>query len=200
MTDERDATLRMVYQEICKTHNGIADFRAKLLALLPIASGAGVFFLFEKLNGSDRRLLIPVGLFGAAVSFGLLMYELRGIEDCTVLRKRGWELEQALIVSAEASQFAGWTQGGKRNLADEIGAAWIIYTTVLFGWLFVAGAGVSSLSKHGWPTWGKVIFVVVLALLYLGVLVWALRGWQGTGGHDSWGDRRKPSPSARMLA
>ena len=90
MTDERPATLRMVYEEICKTHNGIADFRAKLLALLPIASGAGVFFLFDKLNGSDRKLLIAVGLFGAAVTFGLLMYELRGIEDCTVLRRRGW--------------------------------------------------------------------------------------------------------------
>src|SRR2546423_10068496 len=111
MADERAATLRMVYQEICKTHNGIADFRAKLLALLPIASGAGVFFLFEKLNGSERKLLIPVGLFGAAVTFGLLMYELRGIEDCTVLRKRGWELEQALTVRADASQFAGWTEG-----------------------------------------------------------------------------------------
>jgi hypothetical protein len=90
--------------------------------LLPIASGAGVFFLFDKLNGSDRKLLVAVGLFGAAVTFGLLMYELRGIEDCTVLRGRGWQLERALGVRREFSQFEGWTEGGKRNLADEIGA------------------------------------------------------------------------------
>jgi hypothetical protein len=191
MADERAATLRMVYQEICKTHNAIADFRAKLLALLPIASGAGVFFLLEKLNGGERWLLIPVGVFGAAVTLGLLMYELRGIEDCTVLRKRGWELEKALMVRWEASQFAGWTKAGKRNLADEIGAAWIIYTTVIAGWIFVAAAGLSSLSKHGWPWWGKLVFGLGLAILYLGVLVWALRGWRESGGHDSWGRRSK---------
>ena len=185
----------MVYQEICKTHNGIADFRAKLLALLPIASGAGVFFLFDKLNGSERKLFIPVGLFGAAVTFGLFMYELRGIEDCTVLRQRAEKLEQVLGVRGELSQFAGWTKGGKRDLADEIGAAWIIYTTVLAGWLFVAGTGVSSLSEHGWPTWGKILFVVVLGLAYVVVLMWALLGLGGSGGHDSWGERRKRDPN-----
>jgi hypothetical protein len=205
MADERAATLRMVYQEICKTHNGIADFRAKLLALLPIASGAGVFLLFDKLNGSERKLLIPIGLFGAAVTFGLFMYELRGIEDCTELRKRGWNLEQELGVRPKASQFAGWTEGGKRNLADEIGAAWIIYLTVLAGWIFVAGAGVSSLSQHGWPRWLKVVFGLALGIVYLGVLVAALHGLGETDehdrprvwGHDYWGDRRKKSGEAQ---
>ena len=75
MADERAATLRVIYQETCKTHNAIADFRAKLLALLPIASGTGVFLLLGKLNGGDRKLLLAVGLFGFIVTFGLFMYD-----------------------------------------------------------------------------------------------------------------------------
>ncbi len=35
-------SFQIVYGEICTAHHGIADFRAKLLALLPIASGAGL--------------------------------------------------------------------------------------------------------------------------------------------------------------
>jgi hypothetical protein len=29
----------LLYPEVCKSHTGIADFRARLLALLPLASG-----------------------------------------------------------------------------------------------------------------------------------------------------------------
>lgn len=34
------ASLQIVYGEICAAHYGIANFRAKLVVLLPIASGA----------------------------------------------------------------------------------------------------------------------------------------------------------------
>ena len=41
--------LRVVYSEVCRSYHAIADFRAKLLALLPIASGAGgLLVLSEK--------------------------------------------------------------------------------------------------------------------------------------------------------
>jgi hypothetical protein len=124
-TDDERATLQVVYQETCKTHGAVADFRAKLLALLPIASGAGIFLLLGQFDGDDRMLLVPIGLFGVAVTFGLFMYELRRIEDCTALRERAWNIEQHLGVRRDLSQFGDWP-GGKGNLADEIGAAWIV--------------------------------------------------------------------------
>ena len=80
-------TLRLVYQEACKNHGAIADFRGKLLGLLPVASGSGVFILLGTLN--NQTVLAPIGLFGVAVTLGLFVYELRGIEDCTMLRRRG---------------------------------------------------------------------------------------------------------------
>src|SRR5947209_745959 len=102
----RGESRHVVYQEICKSHGAIADFRAKLLALLPAASGASVFILLEKdTNATPAQathahathahlgLLGPLGLFGFAAIFGLFMYELRGVEDCVKLRKRAEEME-----------------------------------------------------------------------------------------------------------
>jgi len=189
-SDQRQA-LQVVYQETCKTHGAIADFRAKLLALLPIASGTGIFLLLGKLNGDNRKLLAAVGLFGIAVTFGLFMYELRGIEDCTALRGRARNMEQALGVQEPVSQFRDWPSG-KLNLADEIGAAWIVYMTVLASWIFVAGAGLESLSRpRGWPTWLEIVLGVLLGIGYLTVLVLALSKL-GPWGHDYWTKRKSP--------
>lgn len=86
MAGDRE-TLHLAYTEVCKTHQGIADFRAKLLALLPLASGAGIFVILgsgtPKPGAAD---LAAIGLFGFAVTFGLFMYELRGIQHCHALR------------------------------------------------------------------------------------------------------------------
>ena len=40
-----DETLRAEYHEVCSSHQAITDFRGKLLGLLPIATGAGIFLL-----------------------------------------------------------------------------------------------------------------------------------------------------------
>ena len=190
--EDRAATLRAVYAQTCTRDGAIADFRAKLLALLPIASGTGIFLFVDKLNGSDRKLLVAVGLFGVAVTVGLFMYELRGIEDCTVLRRHAREMERLPEIPGEARQFdKGSLKGGKWDLADEIGAAWIVYMTVVAGWIFVAALGLSSVSG-GWPTWLKVFFGLALLLLYLAVLFLALRGWHHIWGHDYWGQRKRP--------
>ena len=72
---EREETLRLAYEQTCGSHGAITDFRAKLLALLPIASGtAGIFLL---LNGDQLPrpgLLQAIGLFGCAITLGLFIY------------------------------------------------------------------------------------------------------------------------------
>jgi hypothetical protein len=188
MADERAATLRMIYQETCKTHNSIAGFRGTLLGLLPIASGAGILLLLGRLTGANRWLLLPIGVFGAAVTVGLFMYELRGIEDCTVLRGRLKSIEQELGVSVFSSQFGFWP-GGKLNVVDEIGAAWIVYMTVLMTWLFVAGTGVAS-RTHVQVRW-ELVFGACLGVVYLAVLWFALASDQW--GHEHWTKRRRSS-------
>ena len=88
------------YAEVCKSHSGITDFRAKLLALLPLASGAGVGLLVGHGNGhysrTEAELLIGLGVFGAVVTAGLFFYELRQIDVCKQLRNHAAWIEHAL--------------------------------------------------------------------------------------------------------
>jgi hypothetical protein len=73
-----------------------ADFRAKFLALLPIASGTGLFLVFKD---GDKALSTPqvnaIGWLGLAATVGLAIHEYHAIRDCLVLM-RGQELERAL--------------------------------------------------------------------------------------------------------
>jgi hypothetical protein len=97
------------YAEVCRSHAGITDFRAKLLALLPIASGAGIGLLITRESGGISRteagLLIALGIFGAVITGGLFLYELREIDVCKQLRNHATWIERQLGI--EAGQFGG---------------------------------------------------------------------------------------------
>ena len=103
MSQDSDANLRALYEQVCKQYDAIANFRAKLLGFLPFASGIGVFVLFQKdiyLNGeiSDHIsiLLTAAGWFGFVVTIGLFIYELHGIHKCNALVRAGISLEKSL--------------------------------------------------------------------------------------------------------
>jgi hypothetical protein len=106
---ERWQILLTEYQEVCKSHAGITDFRAKLLALLPIASGAGVGLLViqgqGELTTTEAGLLVALGMFGAVVTVGLFLYELRQIDICKQLRNHATWIENQLGI--EDGQFGG---------------------------------------------------------------------------------------------
>jgi hypothetical protein len=97
------------YQEVCKSHSGITDFRAKRLALLPIASGVGVGLLvFQgqgEVSSTGAGLLVGLGIFGVVVTIGLFLYELRQIDVCKQLRNHAAWIESQLGI--EAGQFGG---------------------------------------------------------------------------------------------
>jgi hypothetical protein len=108
LTDEQ---LLAYYEEVCRSHAAITDFRAKLLALLPIASGAGIGLLWSQADGRANipaLLLIAAGLFGASVTVGLFFYEFHQMDDCQQLRNHGVWIERELGI--EAGQF-----GSKRG-------------------------------------------------------------------------------------
>ena len=139
MTEEPSAEdLRSVYEEICRHYHGIDDFRARLLALLPVASGAGgVLILAEKETVRDH--LGPIGLFGAVVTLGLFVYELRGMQKCTALIKVGAAIETKMRV--EEGPFRTKPKGYLRGLIDARTAGCIVYLAVLAAWSYVAIVG-----------------------------------------------------------
>jgi hypothetical protein len=166
--DNRE-TLRFAYAEVCKSHQAIADFRAKLLALLPVASGAGIFLILgDGTPKLETANLAAIGLFGFAVTFGLFMYELRGIQHCHALRDQAAGLERELGVPVDCGQFRDRTQSRLRGLVGVEGASWLVYTAVLMAWLYVA--------VHG-TDWREELGIALIAI-YLVVLGLWLRSKQ----------------------
>ncbi len=100
----REKILLAEYAEVCRSHAGITDFRAKLLALLPIASGAGIGLLIAREGGGVSRtgagLLIALGIFGAVITAGLFLYELRQIDLCKQMRNHAAWIERQLAIDA----------------------------------------------------------------------------------------------------
>src|ERR1017187_4438543 len=78
---DHEEDLRAAYQAVCDRHQQIDDFRGKLLALLPIASGAASLLLLSK-SDAIHKYLTPIGVYGCAVTAGLFLYELYGVEAC----------------------------------------------------------------------------------------------------------------------
>jgi hypothetical protein len=134
-------TLVSEYQEICKSHEAIADFRGRLLGLLPLASGTGIVLLVERQPAKDSAaFLVAAGLFGAVVTVGLYLYEKRGMNECLVLRERGAALERRLGVRPAVARF----QDNRSGFVGPQGAGPIVYYAVMAAWLFIALYGLSS--------------------------------------------------------
>jgi hypothetical protein len=79
------------------------------------------------------ELLLPIGAFGLAVTLGLYLYEMRGIQYCSHLIATGAALEERLGVKGRFRSQPP-SPGG---FVNEIWAAHIIYAAVLAGWTFV---------------------------------------------------------------
>lgn len=166
--------LRTEYQEVCQNHRAISDFRAKLLTLLPLASGTGIFLLLREQNDPlDPGHIAAIGVFGFVVTLGLFFHELRGIKHCGDLIRRGKRLEEKLRLTegqfAMDYEYYNPDGGGKivrkilHQLIGPAGAAWIIYPSVCVGWLYVAAVGFE--------------IPITVFLLFLGVLIVAVILW-----------------------
>jgi hypothetical protein len=131
---ERES-LTTAYNTACELYQRIDDFRAKLLGFLPLVSGTGIFLLLNESNSNGNNpYLLAVGLFGFAVTLGLLLYELRGVQRCIRLINIAASLEKALHV---AGPFRLRVHSF-RNVINEPVAAGIIYPSVLAAWSYVA--------------------------------------------------------------
>jgi hypothetical protein len=145
----------LAYQEICRSLNVIDDFRARLLALLPLSSGAGIFLLLttapEDGNGSPDYLG-PIGVIGALISLGLAIFEVREIRICRHLVSAGARLEVRMKIDRESGQFRG--RPTPSTGADEREPVWkrivypsvpmasaIVYSTVIAAWGYLASVG-----------------------------------------------------------
>jgi hypothetical protein len=141
---DHGTALIAAYTEVCRSYERIDDFRAKLLGLLPLVSGTGLFLLLERAktnvgDGGSPELLVPAGIFGFVVTIGLLLYELRGIQRCIRLATVGHAFEGQMGVEG---RFRQWPPSLWRFINEPIAAAFI-YPGVLAAWTFLAFVTVS---------------------------------------------------------
>lgn len=162
--DEED--LRLAYQEVCRTYHGIDDFRAKLLGLLPLATGAGLLVLQTKQATSVRNLAVAAGVFGFVATIGLFAYELHGIKRCHYILHTGTQLEHDLGVFGQFS-----SRPPKMGHFDEPFAASVIYSASLAGWAVLA----FSFSFLGWDFSFKWLVLAAVAALVFAVSFWRSR-------------------------
>ena len=159
---DHDEDMRAAYQAVCDRHRQIDDFRGKLLALLPIASGAAVLLLLSK-SDAIKNYLTPIGCYGCAVTAGLFLYELYGVSVCLQVMAQAGELETELHVPEGMGLFRDRRPGPLGELVGAEMASWVVYVSVFAGWFYVAGVG----GKWWEHTWAKYILVggVVVVLL-----------------------------------
>lgn len=133
----------VAYSEVCHSYERIDDFRSKLLGLLPLVSGTGLFFLLRSPpGGSDSRsdeLITLAGVFGILVTVGLLFYELRGIQRCNRLAAVGADLERQMGVEG---RFTRWPTSVGHFINEPV-AAGFIYPAVLGSWTFLVARNAS---------------------------------------------------------
>lgn len=162
------------YQEICTSYNAINDWRAKLLGLLPLASGAGIFFLLnssftnvaaQTKNAPLTQYLLPIGIVGALVTFGLFVYDIRAIQVRRSLIEAGKKIECSLEIEGQFSM----RPHSFGRLTNDLQGSTLIYFAIIGGWLFF---GLIFRSPQGaWLVAGIVFVLGVLVVNIVGLII-----------------------------
>jgi hypothetical protein len=156
-------SVQALYGRVCDSYHAVDDFRMKLLGLLPVATGTGVFLLLsgkaDLIHNSDEGLsqaLGAIGIFGFLFTLGLYTYELFGIKKCHYLIETGKRLEARLGIRGQFRSRPQYVAG----FLNEPFASSVIYPASMAAWLFLA---VFFTSRRPW-----VATVVAGAVLVLG--------------------------------
>ena len=191
MADTNDHKLK-VYEQLCTSYRAIDEFRTKLLALLPLATGGGIFLLVGDQNraAAINPYLPAIGSFGFLVTLGLFLFELHGIKKCTQLIKVGTELEEDLgtKVGTELEEDLGTNEKKGQFIGRPLGvigfinepfAAGIIYPAVLAAWAFLAmdfklaqnRSVFHPFQDAPWATWVFIVGFVVTLIYNLRLII-----------------------------
>jgi hypothetical protein len=165
---DRAGNLKTAYDQLCTSYRAIDDFRAKLLGFLPLVTGGGLILLAGQATEGREEFFGPAGLFGIAVTTGLLAYELFGIKKCHALLVAGQDLEKEMdLPVGEMGKAAGQFISRPNHLlgvVNEPFAAAAIYPAVLAAWTYLA------LFDH--PDWARVISPAIFVAGFMGILLY----------------------------
>jgi hypothetical protein len=171
MTSIPRESVQALYDRLCDSYHAIDDFRMKLLGLLPVATGTGVFlllsgkaeFIDSKSGGQVPEALAAIGIFGALFTLGLFTYELFGIKKCHCLIEAGKRLEARLGIRAQFRTRPRYAAA----FLNEPFASSVIYPASMAAWIFLA---LFFTSKEPWIAGlaAAAVFVVGFVATFVG--------------------------------
>lgn len=176
LTDIPLDNLKALYTPLCESYQKVDDFRAKLLGFLPLASGVTILgLLHTDAQGQIIQHLPEIGVFGALITFALLIYELKGIQKCTGFIYYGQAIEKRLLGASTSSligQFTGlWNNKYAWKTVTEPVASALIYATVLAAWIYVACSQIAD--KRTW-----IIALIITVLIWVATVVGVYKFWR----------------------
>lgn len=179
--DEDRVAQVAVYTEVSSNYRAIDDIRLRLLALLPLATGAGVLVLLGA-HSVSAAIGVPVGVFGMVVTVSLYFYELHGVEKCAHFIDAGAKLEEDLKVRGSFVNRPHNIFG----VVSELLPSAFIYPASFAGWLFLA------LYHAGGIVRGAVTIAVFIAgvALSLGV-IFVMETKRPSRRESAWRERKR---------
>jgi hypothetical protein len=160
--DER--RLIAAYSELCNRHQQIDDFRGKLLALLPIASGAAILVLLRGYSVAIEKYLLPVDIYGFAITLDLFIYELHGIAVCKRIMEQAEGLERDMNIPKHRGQYRDRNQNVLHRIIEVEMAPWIVYLSVIAGWIYIASVGGGWWHNRSSNVFKGPILIVIVAV------------------------------------
>jgi hypothetical protein len=130
------------YTTICTNIRFTDDISFKLLGLVPLFSGAGMFVAVLKSEYAWSPAIYGLAAFGALITLGLFRWELRNIQTCKWLIDCGKALERGEH-PADPGQFyrrANSPLGVGKTEAEKLIYGVTIFTWLLLPWLVYSSA------------------------------------------------------------
>jgi len=178
----RDDKLKLDYEETTRYHHQLADSRFKLLALVPVVTGAAIF-LAGGITKPDQVLMI--GILGFVVTLGIVFYNQRNTQvfDTMIVRAKMLETLFEFEPLDDRYRFGGpFLSRPERTLKlfgiikvwGDRGLA-IVYGATLGGWAFLITSAVLTYIVLARPT--SLIINIGIPIIIAIAFIWQLHKW-----------------------
>lgn len=141
---DRDEKLKLDYEQTTEYYHNLADSRFRLLALVPIVTGAAIGLLSKNI---DPGTVLAIGILGFVVTLGLFFYNQRNTQifDTMILRAKMLEILLQLESLDDSYRYAGPFLSRPKRTSKLFGVIriWgdrglaIVYGAALGGWAFL---------------------------------------------------------------
>ena len=159
------------YTNLCNNVRSTDDISFKLLGLVPLFSGSGLLLAVLKSDYFWSPAIYAIAAFGALITLGLFRWELRNIQTCSWLIRRGADVEEAED-EQKAGQFYRRTAaplGVGKTEAEKLIYGATTFTWLLLPWVVYSTAQVKKLQPELYQNLYNVylIFAAVVGLFTL---------------------------------